>query len=112
MPLPGEGQTARPAGPAAWLGLGLGLGLANPKPNPNPNPNPSPNPSPSPSPKQVKRGGFADNILGLLSLYARLTANTALETRSPLLCLALLLALGTTHLPTYVLTSVLTYLGR
>jgi len=45
--------------------------------------------------EQVKRGGFAENILQLLGLYAQLTASTALETRSPLLCLALVLALGT-----------------
>ena len=67
----------------------------NPIPNPNPNPNPNSSPNPSPNPEsQVRRGGFADNILGLVGLYLQLTANTALETRSPLLCLALLLTLG------------------
>jgi len=44
--------------------------------------------------EQVKRDGFADNIIELLGRYLQLTANTALETRSPLLCLALVLASG------------------
>jgi hypothetical protein len=67
-----------------------------PLPVPLPLPLPLPfNPDPKPNPNQVKRGGFAENILQLLGLYAQLTASTALETRSPLLCLALVLALGT-----------------
>jgi len=44
--------------------------------------------------EQVKRGGFADDILGLLGVYFQLTASQALASRSPLLCLAIAIAIG------------------